>query len=201
MKTIDIAGKLREGVGKKDAKKLRVEEKVPCVLYGTDEPVHFYTEVSALRKLVYTPNVYLINLDIDGKAYQAIMQDIQFHPVKEQILHIDFLKVSDDKPVKVDIPVVTEGYAKGMKSGGKLQVEMRRLTVLALPQDLPDVIKIDVTDIALGESFRVSDIEDEKLTILNGKSVPVVRVMVTRAARAAAGEGGVAEEGAEEAAE
>lgn len=189
MKKVEIKGKLRETIGKKDAKKLRAEEKVPCVLYGGEQPIHFYCEVGELRKLVYTPNTYLVDLDIDGAKYQSIMKDIQFHPVQEQILHIDFLAISDDKPVKVDVPVVTTGYAKGMKQGGKLQVEMRRLTILALPKDLPDTIAIDVTDIGLGESFRVSDITDDKLTILNGKSVPVVRVMVTRAARAAAGTG------------
>lgn len=186
MKTFDLSGKIRESLGKKDCKKLRAEEKVPCVLYGTEEPVHFYCESADLRKLIYTPNVYLVNLDIDGQKHQAIMQDVQFHPVEEQILHIDFLKVTDDKPVKVAVPVKTTGYAKGMKAGGKLQVEMRRLKVQALPQDLPDAITIDVTDLELGQSFRVSDIDDDKLTILNGKSIPVVRVMVTRAARAAA---------------
>lgn len=186
MKTFDVSGKIRENLGKKESKLLRSEGKVPCVLYGTESPVHFYCESSDLRKLIYTPNVYIVNLDLDGTKYEAIMQDIQFHPVDEVTLHIDFLKVSDDKPVKVDIPVKTKGYAKGMKAGGKLQVEMRRLKVQALPKDLPDNITIDITNLELGQSFRVSDIEDDKLTILNGKSVPVVRVVVTRAARAAA---------------
>ena len=187
MKTFEVSGKLRESVGKKDAAKLRREEKVPCVLYGTEEPVHFYCESADLRKMIFTPSVYLINLDIDGAKHQAVMQDIQFHPVTDETLHIDFLKVTDDKPVKVNVPVKTTGYAKGMKAGGKLQVEMRYLTVLALPKDLPNAITIDITNLELGQSFRVSDIKEEGLTILNGKSVPVARIMVTRAARAAAG--------------
>ena len=190
MKTFDLAGKERESVGKKDSKKLRNEEKVPCVLYGGEEPVHFYCEEGDLRKLIYTPHVYLVNLDVADTKCQAIMQDIQFHPVTDNPIHIDFLKVSDDKPVKVNIPVTTKGYAKGIRAGGKLQVEMRYLTVLALPKDLPDSITVDVTGLDLGQSYRVSDIETDTLKILNAKSVPVVRVMVTRASRAAASQGG-----------
>lgn len=190
MKTFEVSGKLRETLGKKESAKLRKEEKVPCVLYGTEKPVHFYCNAADLRKMIFTPNVYLINLDIDGTKYQAIKQDIQFHPISDETTHIDFLKVSDDKPVKVNVPVKTTGYAKGMKSGGKLQVEMRYLTVLALPKDLPDSITIDITNLELGQSFRVGDIKSDSITILNGKSVPVARIMVTRAARAAAGNEG-----------
>lgn len=196
MKTFDVSGKLRETVGKKDSAKLRNEGKVPCVLYGTEEPVHFYCEAADLRKLIYTSKVYIVNLDIDGAKHQAIMQDIQFHPVSDDTMHIDFLKVGDDKPVKVNVPVKTKGYAKGMKSGGKLQVEMRYLTVSALAKDLPDEITIDITNLAIGQSFRVGDIKSDSLTILNSKSVPVVRIVVTRAARAA-GTGAEEEEGAE----
>lgn len=196
MKTFDLKGKVREALGKKDSAKLRNEGKVPCVLYGTEEPVHFYCEAADLRKLIYTSNVYLVNLDIDGAKHQSIMQDIQFHPVTDNPIHIDFLKVGDDKPVKVKVPVKTTGYAKGIKSGGKLQVEMRYLTVSAVAKDIPDAITIDVTNLELGQSFRVGDIDSGSLTILNGKSIPVARVMVTRAARAAGeGEGDVEAEG------
>ena len=150
-----------------------------------EEPIHFSTIQGDLLKLVYTPHVYLIDLDIDGKKVQAIMQDIQFHPVTDEVVHIDFLKVSEDKPVKVEVPVKVTGFAKGIRKGGKLQIEVRRLKVLALPKDLPNEILVDVTELDLGQSLRVSDIETETLTILNGKSIPVVRVMITRAARAA----------------
>jgi large subunit ribosomal protein L25 len=187
MNTFDVVGKVRKDLGKKEANLLRAEGKIPCVLYGKDTVTHFYCESDDLRHLIYTPNVYLVNIDIDGTKHQAIMQDIQFHAVTDAVMHIDFLEAKPDKQVKVQIPVKTSGYAKGMKVGGKLQLEVRRLTVLALPQDLPSEIVIDVTNLDLGQSFRVSDIKDEKLTILNGKSVPVVRVMVTRAARAAQG--------------
>lgn len=188
MKVFELSGSLRSSLGKKDAKKLRGEGQVPCVLYGSEEPVHFSTFQTALLKLVYTPNVYLVNLDIDGKKIQAIMQDIQFHPVSDEVVHIDFLQVTDDKPVKIDIPVGVEGFAKGIRKGGKLQIEKRRLKVQALAKDLPDQIIVDVTELDLGESLRVSDIESDAIAILNGKSVPVVRVMVTRAARAAMNE-------------
>ncbi len=195
MKTFELSGKVRESVGKKDSKKLRNEAKVPCVLYGSEEPVHFYAESSDLHKLIYTPNVYLINLDIDGKKSQSVIQDIQFHPVTDEVLHIDFLSVSDDKPVKVNIPVKTAGFAKGIRQGGHMQVEMRRLWVQALPKDLPDSINIDVTNLGIGESYRVSDVETDTLKILNAKSVPVVRVLVTRASRStgAAGDDEAAE--------
>jgi large subunit ribosomal protein L25 len=196
MRTFELEGKLRENLGKKDAKKLRVEKQVPCVLYGQEENMHFYCDFEAVRKMIYTPYVFLVNLKIDGKDYQAIMQDIQYHPVTDMPLHIDFLKTYDDKPVKVNIPVVTEGFAKGIRDGGRLQVEMRRLWVSALPQDLPDEIKIDVTKLGIGDSYRVSDVETDTLKILNVKSVPVVRVMVTRASRSA-GDGLTEDEGGE----
>jgi len=186
MKIFELSGKVRESVGKKDAANLRKEGKVPCVIYGEDTPIHFYTVKSELKNLIYTPHVYIVNLDIDGKKTQALMKDIQFEPVTDEITHIDFLKINENKPIKLEVPVKVQGFAKGIRSGGKLQVEVRRLKVFALPKYLPDTITIDVTELELGQSLRVSDIKLENVTILNGKSVPVVRIMITRAARAAA---------------
>lgn len=186
MKTFALKGELRTVVGKKETKKLRSEEKIPCVLYGLDENILFSVTLPDIQKLVYTPNVYLVDITVEGKTYQAIMQDIQFHPVTDTPLHIDFLKVSDDKMVKVNIPVKTKGFAKGIRAGGRLQVEKRVLIVMAKPKDLPDAITIDVSDLDLGQTLRVSDIETETMKFVNAKSVPVVRVMVTRASRAAA---------------
>jgi large subunit ribosomal protein L25 len=185
MKTFSVSGQKRESVGKKDSKELRSENKVPCVLYGVEEPIHFSSVKNDLLKLIYTPNVYLVDLNIDGEKHQAIMKDIQFDPVSDEVIHIDYMKISNDKAVKVDIPVEITGYAAGLRKGGKLQIEVRRLKVMALPQNLPDSIKIDVTPLDLGQSLRVGDIKMENVSILNGKSVPVARVMVTRAARAA----------------
>ncbi|MGQ8336317.1 50S ribosomal protein L25/general stress protein Ctc [Sunxiuqinia sp. A32] len=189
MKSIAIKGALRENLGKKESKKLRAEEKVPCVLYGGEEPIHFYAEVGAFRKAIYTPNVYLIDLDIDGTAYKAIMQDIQFHPVEEQILHVDFLLINEEQPLKIEVPIKVVGFAKGMRQGGKLKTNLRRLKVKALAKDLPDNIEINITNLELGQSFKVAELKSDTLEFLNTKSVPVVTIMITRAARAAAQSG------------
>jgi len=185
MKSVAINGELRSAIGKKDSKKLRVDGKVPCVLYGGAEPVHFQADVAEFRKVVYTPNVYLVDLTVDGKEYKAIMQDVQWHPVEEQMLHVDFLQVDATKPIKVEVPVKVEGYAKGMRAGGKMKLNLRRLKVKALPQDLPDSITLNIDDLELGQSIKVGQIDAGKLEILNSKSIPAVTIMITRAARAA----------------
>jgi len=185
MKTFEVKGTARTAVGKKDTKKLRAEGKVPCVLYGGEEVIHFTAEAGEFRHLIYTPSVYLINFDIDGKKYQASMQDIQFHPVTDEVQHIDFLRITDDKPVKIDIPVKLTGYAKGIQKGGRLKTNLRVLRVKGLAKDLPDTIKVDVTNLDLGASIRVGEVSVEGLEILNTKSVPVASVVITRAARAA----------------
>ncbi len=198
MKSVVIKGKQREAVGKKDTKKLRSEGNVPCVLYGGDKPIHFYAPFNEFRKIVYTPSVYLLDVDIDGKVYKAIMQDIQWHPVEEQILHIDFLIVRDDKPIKIEIPVQTNGLAKGIKQGGKLKSNLRKLKVKAFAKDLPDTIEIDVEDLALGESVKVEDLSFENIEFLDNKSNVVVSVNITRAAMAAMGTEGTEEEEGDE---
>ncbi|RKD86426.1 50S ribosomal protein L25/general stress protein Ctc [Mangrovibacterium diazotrophicum] len=185
MKSVAINGELRSAIGKKDSKKLRAEEKVPCVLYGGEEPIHFQADAAEFRKIVYTPNVYLINLTVDGKEHTAIMQDIQWHAVEEQILHIDFLKVDPTKPIKVEVPVKVEGYAKGMRAGGKMKLNLRRLKVKGLATDLPDSIKLNIDHLELGQSIKVGQISVDNLEIMNSKSIPAVTIMITRAARAA----------------
>jgi large subunit ribosomal protein L25 len=185
MKTFEVKGTARTAVGKRETKKLRAEGKVPCVLYGGEEVVHFEAEAGEFRHVIYTPNVYLINIEIGGKKYQASMQDIQFHPVTDEVQHIDFLRITDDKPIKIDIPVKLTGFAKGIQKGGRLKTNLRVLRVKGLAKDLPDTIDIDVTELELGESIRVSDVKVEGLEILNTKSVPVASVVITRAARAA----------------
>lgn len=201
MKSLSIKGELRKTLGKKEAKRLREAEKVPAVLYGGEETVHFSVDFSELRPLIYTPSVYLIDLDVEGTTYKAIMQDIQWHPVDEQVLHIDFLRISDDKPVKIEVPVKISGHAKGIKAGGKLNTNLRRLKVKALAADLPDTIDVDVTNLGLGQSIKVADMKVENIEILDPKSNVVVSVAITRAARSAAGAavvGDDAEETAEE---
>jgi len=187
MKSVTIKGELRTSLGKKDAKKLRAAEKAPAVLYGGDETIHFSVDFSELRQLIYTPNVYLIELDIDGKNYNAIMQDIQWHPVDEVVLHVDFLKIQPEKPIKIEVPIKVNGRAKGIKEGGKLNTNLRRLKVRALATDIPDAIEIDVTELEIGQSIKIADLNIDKIEFLNEKSNVVVGVITTRAARSAAG--------------
>ena len=203
MKSVTIKGNVRENLGKKDAKKLRREENVPCVIYGDGEPIHFYAHFNEFRKLIYSPSVFLIDIELDGKVVPVIMQDIQWHPVEEQILHIDFLQIKEDKPIKISVPVVTTGLAVGIKAGGKLKNNLRRLKVKALAKDLPDTIELDVTELAIGQSIKVEDVSRENLELLDTPSNVIVSVMVTRAAKSAAGaaedgEEGEGEEGATE---
>jgi large subunit ribosomal protein L25 len=195
MKTLVVKGQKRETIGKKEAKKLRAQEIIPAVLYGGEEPVHIAIPFSELRHLIYTPSVFLIDLDIDGTIYPAMMQDIQWHPVDEQVLHVDFLKIEDGKPIKIEVPVAISGLAKGIKQGGKLSKNLRRLKVKALAKDLPDTIDIDVTEVALGQSIKVADISIDNVELLDTKSNVIVAVTITRAAKSAAGAGGVDEEG------
>jgi large subunit ribosomal protein L25 len=201
MKTLVVKGQKRETIGKKEAKKLRAQEIIPAVLYGGEEPVHIAIPFSELRHLIYTPSVFLIDLDIDGTIYPAMMQDIQWHPVDEQVLHVDFLKIEDGKPIKIEVPVAISGLAKGIKQGGKLSKNLRRLKVKALAKDLPDTIDIDVTEVALGQSIKVADISIDNVELLDTKSNVIVAVTITRAAKSAAGAGGVDEEGEGEGAE
>jgi large subunit ribosomal protein L25 len=189
MKSISIKCTKREVLGKKETKRLRAQGLVPGVLYGGDAPVHFYAPEKEFKSLIYTPNVYLVDLDIDGTVCQSIIQDRQFHPVKEQLLHVDFLRTSGEKTVKVEIPVKVEGFAKGIRNGGKLKMNLRTLKVKAMVKNLPDTININVTDLDIGQSYKVASLERENLEFLNAKAVPVVTIMITRAAKAAAGVG------------
>ncbi|HBL78102.1 MAG: 50S ribosomal protein L25/general stress protein Ctc [Bacteroidetes bacterium GWF2_42_66] len=190
MKTIEIKGSKREATGKKDSKKLRVEGKVPCVLYGGQEPVHFYANSKDFKKLLYTPNVYLVDVDVDGTVSKAIVQDVQFHVIEDEILHVDFLQLSEDKPIKIEIPIKVQGYAEGMRKGGKMKLNLRRLKVKALPQNLPDAIPVNIDALDLGQSVKVGELQMENIEFLNAKSIPVVTIVVTRAAKAAASTGG-----------
>ncbi len=186
MKSFELKGTLRESVGKKATKAVRRADNVPCVLYGGEDNVNFMVTNSDLRKLVYTPEVYLVNLDVNGKKCNAIVKDLQFHPVTDRILHIDFLEVSENKPVVVEIPVKLEGLAEGVKAGGKLSLEMRKLRVKGIYTQIPERIVIDVTSLGLGKSIQVGAVSVPNLEILNAKNAVVAQVKLTRAARGAA---------------
>jgi large subunit ribosomal protein L25 len=190
MKSFDLKGTVRTDLGKKATKAERVVDNVPCVLYGTAENVHFITTVSEIRKLVYTPEVYVVNLEIEGKVTKAIMKALQFHPVTDKVLHMDFLAISEDKPVIVNLPVKLEGLAEGVKAGGKLALEMRNLKVKGLYTQIPENIVIDVTELGLGKSIQVAKVSLPNLEILNAKNAVVAQVKLTRAARGAAATAG-----------
>ncbi|MDD4970453.1 MAG: 50S ribosomal protein L25/general stress protein Ctc [Paludibacter sp.] len=186
MKTFELKGTVRTEVGKKATKADRVAETVPCVLYGGAENTHFTTTISDIRKLIYTPEVYVVNLDIDGKKTKAIMKALQFHPVSDKVLHIDFLQLAEDKPVIIELPVKLEGLAEGVKAGGKLSLEMRKLKVKGLYTQFPENIVINVSELGLGKSIQVAKVSVENLEILNNKNAVVAQVKLTRAARGAA---------------
>lgn len=190
MKSFDLKGTVRTDLGKKATKAERVVDNVPCVLYGVAENVHFTTTVSEIRKLVYTPEVFVVNLEIDGKVTKAIMKALQFHPVTDKVLHLDFLAISEDKPVIVNLPVKLEGLAEGVKAGGKLALEMRNLKVKGLYTQIPENIVIDVTELGLGKTIQVAKVSVPNLEILNAKNAVVAQVKLTRAARGAAATAG-----------
>ncbi len=192
MKSIDINGSLRTETGKKATHALRKNNNVPCVLYGMkkDEngnPVatHFTVSVEGLRKLVYTPHIYIVNLNIDGQVVNAIMKDIQFHPVTDAILHVDFYQINEENPIVMEVPVQLSGLAEGVKAGGKLVLQIRKLKVKALYNDMPERMIIDVTNLGLGKTIKVGELHYDNLEILNAKEAVVCAVKLTRAARGA----------------
>ena len=185
MKTLEIIGYKRANLGKAQTKELRNESFVPGVLYGGAEQIHFYAPAILFRDLVYSPEVYEVDLNIEGTHYRAIMQDVQFHPVNEMLLHVDFLELQDDKAVKMDIPVKMVGNSPGVMLGGKLVVKLRKLRVKALPANLPDYIEVDISDLELGKSIKVSKIKAGDFEILSNPLAPVATVTIPRALKSA----------------
>lgn len=201
MKKVSLSGSERKNVGKKDAKLMRREGFVPGVLYGNKEQVHFSIKENDLNKIVFTPNVYLLDVDIDGKKAQAILKDVQVHPVTEKVLHADFQEIVEGKKVKVNIPIAVSGLAVGVRNGGKLVQNFRTLTAEALAENLPDTINIDVSDLKIGGKTRVSELGIEGVSFLNPESAVVVAVQMARGATLDEEEEGATEEAAEEATE
>ena len=183
MKSITIKGSKRESVGKVATKALRNADKVPCVLYGGENPLHFSANELDFSKLVYTPSAHTVVLDIEGdQKVNAILQDIQFHPVSDKILHVDFYQLFDDKEVSMDIPVTIEGSAPGvMLEGGTLVVSKRKLKVKTLPNNLPDFITVDISELRLGGKISVIDLEADDFTILHPDNTVVCKVRTSRA--------------------
>ena len=187
MKSFDLKGTVRTEVGKKSTNELRKNNGIPCVLYGIEkEAKAFAVTTDAVRKLVYTPDIHFVNLTIDGVECTAVLKDIQFHPVKDTILHMDFLQIVADKPIVMEVPTVLTGLAAGVKLGGKLQQAIRKIKVKAVYANIPEKLTVDVTELALGKSIKVGDLSFEGLELVTPAQTVVCSVAATRASREAA---------------
>src|SRR5690606_30349728 len=193
MKSIAISGSLRKNVGKRDAKELRYEGKVPAVLYGGKEQYHFAVSATDLKPVIYTPDVHFIDLDIDGKKFRSILQDAQFHPLTDQVRHVDFLELDDKKPVALNIPLPLPGTSPGGKVGGNLVQKLRSLRVKELPKDLPQYIEVSLESLEVGKSVQVGSIQLDNAKVLNNPDDTIVSVIMSRALRQAEQEAAKAE--------
>lgn len=180
MKTVSMSGSLRGNVGKKDAKKARKDGMVPCVLYGGKEQVHFIMEEKAFKPILFTPDAFRINLEVGGKKHDAILQDVQYHPVTDSLLHADFMEIIPGKTVKVSIPILITGVSKGVLRGGKLVKKFRKLLVKGLVENIPDNIEVDITKLEIGAAIKVSDITVKNIDLLDPPSAMVVTVRTAR---------------------
>jgi large subunit ribosomal protein L25 len=181
MKSINLSGSLRGNVGKSDAGQLRAEGKIPCVLYGHESQTHFWAFAYDLKTVLYTPETYKVHLDIDGTKYEAIVQEAQFHPLNEGILHVDFLALQADKEVKLELPLEFVGTSPGVRAGGKFAARIRKIKVKGLPKDLPASIQVDISELELGKVVRVKDIVVGKYKILDVPNNPIAAVTIPRA--------------------
>jgi large subunit ribosomal protein L25 len=186
MKTIELSAALRTETGKKAAKQARKTELIPAIIYGAGENIMISLNEKEVNKVIYTPNVYLIKVNIDGKVYDTILKEVQFHPVTDKVLHIDLYRVLADKPVTVALPVNLVGQAEGVKMGGRLLQVVRKIRVNGLVNDLPDSIDVDVTNLALGKSIMVGELNFEGFNIVEPKSMVIATIKATRASREAA---------------
>lgn len=183
MKSITINGSQRESVGKVATKALRNAGKVPCVVYGGDKPIHFSADEIAFKDLVYTPDVHTVVIALEnGEKVNAVLQDIQFHPVTDNIIHIDFYQIFDDKEITMDIPVKIVGNSRGVKNGGVLRVPRRKLKVKGLPADLPDFIEADITELRIGSKLYVTALPIENVKIMHPDNTVVAQVRTSRVA-------------------
>ena len=195
MKSITIKGSERENVGKKATKAVRDAGMVPCVIYGGNQPVHFVADERAFKDLVYTPNAHTVVVELNGTSYNVIMQDIQFHPVSDKILHIDFFQLSDDKEIIMEVPVKITGTSPGVLLGGVLRLNQRRLKVKALPKNLPDFVEANISELQMGNKLYVTKLETNNFKLMHPDNTVVCQVRISRAAMKAAQEAAKAEKG------
>lgn len=200
MKEIDVKGQKRAETGKKASKLLRKEGLVPCNLYGekkdengNPEAMSFAVPTNELRKIVYTPHIYVINLIIDGESHTAVLKELQFHPVTDTLLHVDFYEINDQKPITIGIPVKLTGLAQGVRDGGRMNLSVRKINVTAKYQDIPEHLDIDVTSLQIGKSIKVGDLHFEGLELATSKDVVVCSIKATRKSIASANDATSAE--------
>lgn len=199
MKSIEISGLLRKGIGKTDSKRLRKSENVPCVVYGGEEIVHFYAHRNEFRHIIYTSDVYIVNLDIEGKKIKTTIKDIQFHPVTDEVMHIDFIEIADNKPVTINLPVRLNGVAPGIKAGGKTRFKSRTLKVKGIVDHIPECINVDISSLQIKDAIKVENINVDGITLLDQPSQLIVKIVTARGAQQdlEEGEEGEVEEGEE----
>jgi large subunit ribosomal protein L25 len=185
MKTVSLSGSPRASVGKTDANALRAKGQVPCVIYGAGEQIHFSADLRHFKNIIFTPETSLVEVDVEGKKYRTVLQEAQYHKIKDTLIHADFLLVSDDKPVTVHIPVKTVGQSEGVKAGGKLVVKLRKVKVRGLVSKLPDFIELNIEKLAIGKSISAGDVNIDGITVLHPKNISIVSVQTTRASVAA----------------
>jgi large subunit ribosomal protein L25 len=181
MKSLEIVGFKRANLGKTEAKALRLDAQVPCVLYGGKDTVHFSVPAILFRELLYTPEAHIVDLNVEGTMYKAIVQDAQFHPVNEMLLHVDFLELEEGKEVKMDIPVKYVGVSPGVLAGGKLVSKLRKVRVRATMDNLPDYVEVNISSMELGKSIKVGAVQPTGYTILTSAEAPIATITIPRA--------------------
>jgi len=200
MKTLEIKGSLRTDLGKKSSKNTRKEGNVPCVIYGKEQNIHFHTHENNFKNLVYTPSAHIVNLNLDGKEYKVVLQDIQFHPVTDKITHVDFIEIFDNKPIVISLPIKVTGDSVGVKAGGKLRIKKRHLKVRGFANDIPEFLLIDITDVKIHHSVKVGDLSYDKIELIDSNITTILSVATSRVVQKEEGEGAEGAEGVEGAA-
>ena len=195
MKRVSLSGSLRENVGKKDAKKCRKEGTIPCVIYGGEKQIHFATDEIKFDKVIFTPEVFIIEVEIDGKVIPTILQDVQYHPVTDRVLHADFLELVEGKPISVGIPVNLVGNSPGVIAGGQLIKKMHKIRLKGLVEHLPEAVDVNISKLVIGGSIKVKNVDFENLTTLDPENSVIVRVKASRTSTAAGGDEDEDEEG------
>lgn len=180
MKTIEIKGSLRTETGKKSTKKLRESGNIPCIIYGKEKNIHFYTHENSFTNLIYTPESHIVRFNLDDKIFRLYLKDIQFHPVTDKIIHADFMEIFDDKPVKISLPVKISGDSAGVKAGGKLRIKRRHLNVKGFVNDIPEFLNIDITNLKVNQSIKVGDLAFGKIELTDPKIATVLSVATSR---------------------